>query len=86
MTPTHIEGESLRKELKMNNDGSKFAIGCAAAVLVTVGTPLSLIIWYLLLQHIHASETLWVLYWVNLPIALLGAVIGTLFREINKGK
>jgi hypothetical protein len=51
-------------------------IGCTIAALqFLVVTPLSYIYTFLLLRHINATDALWLLFWINLPLALIVSVV-----------
>ena len=36
---------------------------------------LSLYLTYRILQHIHATEGMWIIYWINIPLLILEIII-----------
>lgn len=45
--------------------------GCVFGLLsIFISLPLGWVYSYLLLTHVEASPTLWMLFWINIPISL----------------
>lgn len=46
--------------------------GCLFAIIgILVQLPLSWIMSYLIMRHIGATDAMWVLWWINLPLTIV---------------
>ncbi len=61
----------------------KALVSVIALILFFVYIPLSAYQTFLLYQHVHATELMWFLYWVNLPIILISSVVGQAMKSVK---
>jgi hypothetical protein len=63
----------------------KTATGCIIALLgVFITQPIWYYLLYQILMRVEATDLMWFLYWVYVPIGLLIGIIGAIFTTANK--
>jgi hypothetical protein len=50
------------------------------ALFITL--PLNLYGSYLLYKHVHATEIMWFIWWINLPVIILTSIITTVVNKL----
>lgn len=59
--------------------GASLLIG---VVTLFVRLPLAIVTMYLILRHIQATDVMWLLFYIGLPLALIIELIGTAAKSI----
>jgi hypothetical protein len=61
-------------------------VGC----VITVSSACGILIWYYLLYNVlvfvQATELMWFLYWVYVPVGLVAQILSQLFLSMNQDK
>ena len=53
-------------------------IKIASVLIYLIYIPFSLLLTYKILELIHASELMWFLYWLLIPLAIVAAILSKL--------
>tara|TARA_R110000744_G_scaffold64675_5_gene133074 strand:+ start:406 stop:597 length:192 start_codon:yes stop_codon:yes gene_type:complete len=54
-------------------------------LLLLVSVPISLYLWYHVLDRVGATELMWFLFWVNVPVSVLVRVLSDLLENRKEG-
>jgi hypothetical protein len=64
----------------------KKTLGCLAAIIGLLYLPLSFYSSWLLYQHVQATDVMWLLFWINVPITTILAFIGKIIEQLGKNE
>jgi uncharacterized membrane protein len=64
----------------MANLTAKEKAGCFVGILALIPMSLGYVMTYLVLTHINASDSMWLLFWIYAP---LGIIVSILFKLIE---
>lgn len=58
------------------------AVGCFGAIAGLAYIPISAYSWWLLLNHVHATDMMWLLFWFAIPIQIIIGVIAQVAKVL----
>lgn len=65
----------------------KAQLGCLLGVIaILVSQPIWYYLLYQVLDRVEASDLMWFLYWVYVPVSILVAIIAKLFEYVANSK
>lgn len=62
----------------------KSAVNVLVIFLTVLYLPMAWFMSYLTYSHIHATELMWFLFWVNIPINILITIVVKMMEKLNK--
>lgn len=62
----------------------KTSINILTIFLAFIYVPMATFMQFLVYNHIHATELMWFLFWVNVPFSILSIIIGNIAQKLNK--
>lgn len=66
------------------NNGEKTMLGCVSWLLLIASFALAYVARFILYQHVKAPMELWVLFWIDVPLAILLRIVGKLGEKTSK--
>jgi hypothetical protein len=65
----------------MSND-AKVGLGCVQGIFSVASGIIFYVLLHMILNHINATDVMWTLYWIYLPIAILILCVGAVVRNV----
>lgn len=64
----------------------KLAVSCMSIALAVIYLPIAWFMSFLLYSHVHATELMWFLFWINIPFGIFSATLSIALAHLNKEK
>lgn len=60
----------------------KATVGCFVGILAVAYLPIVWVMQFLVYQHIHATDVMWTLFWISIPVGFLVTASASVFRNV----